>query len=131
MCSAPWYSNTRWMSFVRPISHRYPTNNATRNTPSAMLTMTPWMSSLFSSHTNRLVGPSTKTATNATIAIVSDTPTWREDNCSSSSVAWFEATSSARTPIFSDCPSTTIPRKNGLRQIACRAAIESMSCDST
>ena len=24
-----------------------------------------------------------------------------------------------------------MPRKNGLRQIACRAAIESMSCDST
>ena len=96
-----------------------------------MFTTTPWIPSLFSSHTNRLVGPSTKIATNATIAIVSETPTWREDSCSSSSVAWFEAISSARTPIFRDWPSTTMPRKNGLRQIGWRAAIESMSCDST
>ena len=75
LCSAPWYSKTRWMSFVRPINQRYPTNRSTRNTPSAMFTSTPFASTRSSAHANSVVGPSTKIATNAIIATASATPT--------------------------------------------------------
>ena len=68
---------------------------------------------------------------NTTIAIVSDTPSCRDDSCSSSSIECLDATISARTPIASDWPSTMIPRRSGLRNTGCRLATDSISCDST
>ncbi len=96
-----------------------------------MFTSTPFASTRSSAQANSVVGPNTKIATNAIIATASATPTCRRDSCSSSSSAWFDAIVSARTPIASDCPSTMIPRRNGLRQIGWRFATESIACDST
>ncbi len=90
------------MSLVLPITQRYPTNSATRKTPSAMFTSTPLASTRCSAHANSVVGPRMKIAMKATSAIVSDTPIWRLESCSSSAAAWFDAIISARMPIESD-----------------------------
>ncbi len=63
---------------------------------------------------NRTVGPRTKIATKKTMASASANPTCRDVSCSSSSIDWFVAISSARVPIESDWPRTRIPRRNGL-----------------
>ncbi len=65
-------------------------------------------------HAKSTVGPRTKIATNTIIATARARPTWRDVSCSSSSMDWFVAISSARVPIASDWPSTMIPRRNGL-----------------
>ena len=82
-------------------------------------------------HAKSTVGPSTKIATKKIMASASARPTWRDVSCSSSSIDWFVAISSARVPIASDCPSTMMPRRNGFAKNGWRLATESMSCDST